>query len=48
MLAPLPWSMVQYLRPLLDLCMAMVNVDRKMLRPEERKVQQHLTAALAS
>jgi len=42
---PPDWSMVQYLRPLLNLCMAVVNADREVLRPEVRKVKGYLTEA---
>ncbi len=42
---PLSWSMVRYLRPLLDLCMAVVNADHKVTRSEVRKVKEYLTEA---
>lgn len=42
---PPRWSMVQYLRPLIDLCMAVVNADSKVVGPEVRKVKQYITEA---
>ncbi len=43
--APPPWSMVAYLRPLIDICMVVVNADHKVVRAEVRAVKEYLTEA---
>lgn len=43
--APPTWSMVGYLRPLLDLCMAVVMADDRVQRAEVRAVKAYLTDA---